>query len=172
MRSRRPIRASIIGTGSLPAFSYALPFAKNLDGLAARHRGGLARERILIVQSGAPFTVNLSSAAGQDVAHIGLVNGNNLERPNLVANPNDGPKTPSEWFNTAAFALPAQNSSDRRAATWSWVRAWELWICRCRRKLLLHETTEAAVPLRCLQLRSTIRTSICRAASSEPRTSA
>jgi len=52
----------------------------------------------------------LSSGAGQDVAHIGLVNRNNLERPNLVGNPNNGPTTPSEWFNTAAFALPAQNS--------------------------------------------------------------
>jgi len=34
---------------------------------------------ILIAQSGAPFTINLSSA--NDVANIGLVNGNNLERP-------------------------------------------------------------------------------------------
>jgi hypothetical protein len=44
------------------------------------------------------------------VAHIGLVSGNNLERPNLISNPNAGPQTPSEWFNTAAFVLPAQDS--------------------------------------------------------------
>ena len=61
-----------------------------------------------MVQSGSPFTVNLSSA--QDVANIGLVGGNNLERPNLIADPNSGPKTPAEWFNTSAFALPAQYS--------------------------------------------------------------
>jgi hypothetical protein len=60
---------------------------------------------ILMLQSGAPFTVNLSSAA--DVANIGLVGGNNLERPNLVGVPNAGPKTPEQWFNTSAFALPA-----------------------------------------------------------------
>ena len=59
-----------------------------------------------MVQSGAPFSVNLSAA--QDVANIGLIGGNNLERPNLIANPNAGPQTPTEWFNTSAFALPAQ----------------------------------------------------------------
>ena len=30
------------------------------------------------------------------------------QRPNLVGDPNDGPKTPDEWFNTKAFVLPAQ----------------------------------------------------------------
>ncbi|MDP9054390.1 MAG: hypothetical protein M3N93_08840, partial [Acidobacteriota bacterium] len=62
---------------------------------------------IFTAQSGAPFTVNLSSAAGQNVSPTGLVNGNNLERANLVGNPNNGPKTAAQWFNTAAFALPA-----------------------------------------------------------------
>jgi len=56
------------------------------------------------------LTVNLSSAAGQDVAHIGLVNGINIERPDLIVNPNKGPGTASQWFDTAAFALPAQNT--------------------------------------------------------------
>jgi hypothetical protein len=44
----------------------------------------------------------------EDVANIGLIGGNNLKRPNLIANPNAGPQTPTEWFNTSAFALPAQ----------------------------------------------------------------
>jgi hypothetical protein len=89
---------------------YALPFAKASTRWLHRLVAGWHTSAIMIVQSGAPFTVNLSSAAGQDVAHIGLVNGNNLERPNLVGNPNNGPRTPSEWFNINAFALPAQNS--------------------------------------------------------------
>ena len=88
---------------------YALPFAKGSGWLHAI-AGDWHASAILIVQSGAPFTVNLSSAAGQDVAHIGLVNGNNLERPDLVGDPNSGPHTPSEWFNAQAFVLPAQNS--------------------------------------------------------------
>ncbi len=89
---------------------YDLPFGKSSRGLIRAVVAGWRTAGILTVQSGAPFTVNLSSAAGQDVAHIGLVGGNNLERPNLIANPNAGPETPSEWFNTAAFVLPAQDS--------------------------------------------------------------
>jgi hypothetical protein len=89
---------------------YDLPFAKSSHGWLHRAVGGWRASGSLTIQTGAPFTVNLSSAAGQDVAHIGLVNGNNIERPNLVSNPNNGPQTPAEWFNTAAFVLPAQNT--------------------------------------------------------------
>jgi hypothetical protein len=83
---------------------YDLPFGKNPI------LGGWRLAGILTAQSGAPFTVNLSSAANQNVSRIGLVSGNNLERPNLIGNPNSGPKTPADWFNTAAFAVPAQNT--------------------------------------------------------------
>jgi hypothetical protein len=89
---------------------YDLPFAKASNGWLHRTIGNWRASGILTLQSGAPFTVNLSSAAGQDVAHIGLVNGNNIERPDLISNPNQGPLTPTEWFNTAAFALPAQDT--------------------------------------------------------------
>jgi hypothetical protein len=89
---------------------YDLPFARNVSGLLHRVAGGWRAAGILTVQSGAPFTVNLSSAAGQNVSPIGLVSGNNLERPNLVGNPNAGPQTAAEWFNISAFALPAQNT--------------------------------------------------------------
>jgi len=86
---------------------YNLPFgAHSASWLSSTIRGWRVAG-ILTAQSGAPFTINLSSAAGQNVSPTGLVNGNNLERPNLVGNPNGGPGTPSEWFNTAAFALPA-----------------------------------------------------------------
>lgn len=60
---------------------------------------------IFIAQSGSPFTVNLSPA--NDMANIGLVNGNNLERPNVSGDPNTGPKTAKQWFKTAAFSLPS-----------------------------------------------------------------
>jgi len=89
---------------------YDLPFAKASRGWVHRAAGGWRASGIVTIQSGAPFTVNLSSASGQDVAHIGLVNGNNIERPNLISNPNSGPQTAAEWFNTAAFALPAQDT--------------------------------------------------------------
>ena len=84
---------------------YDLPFARNSAGWRHRLLGDWRASGILIIQSGAPFTVNLSSA--QDVANIGLINGMNVQRPNLLASPNDRPKTPERWFNTDAFALPA-----------------------------------------------------------------
>ncbi len=89
---------------------YNLPFAKGSNEWVRRVFGGWRTAGIFTAQSGAPFTVNLSSAAGQNVSPIGLVNGNNLERPNLVGNPNSGPQTPTEWFNTAAFAIPGRNT--------------------------------------------------------------
>ena len=51
-------------------------------------------------QSGAPFTVNISS----DQANVGA---GPAQRPNISSNPNHGPKTPQQWFDTAAFSLPA-----------------------------------------------------------------
>jgi hypothetical protein len=58
---------------------------------------------IWTLQSGAPFTVNLST----DVANNGEPLSAPSQRPNLVCNPNTGPKTPTEWFNTSCFTMPA-----------------------------------------------------------------
>jgi hypothetical protein len=87
---------------------YDFPFARGSAGWLHHAIGDWRGSAILMIQSGAPFTVNLSPA--QDAANIGLIGGDNLERPNLVGNPNDVPQTPAEWFNTSAFALPAQYS--------------------------------------------------------------
>jgi hypothetical protein len=51
-------------------------------------------------QSGAPFTINISS----DQANIGA---GPAQRPNVAADPNSGPHTPRQWFDTSAFLLPA-----------------------------------------------------------------
>jgi hypothetical protein len=51
-------------------------------------------------QSGAPFTVNISS----DQANVGA---GPAQRPNVAGDPNNGPKTPHQWFDTSAFLLPA-----------------------------------------------------------------
>ena len=84
---------------------YDLPFAKGTSGWVRVLTAGWRASGILIAQSGAPFTVNLGTS--NDVANIGLVNGNNIERPNLTGDPNAGPKTANRWFDTAAFSLPA-----------------------------------------------------------------
>ena len=51
------------------------------------------------VQTGAPFTVNIAS----DQANIGA---GPAQRPNVSGDPNHGPKTPDQWFNTSVFSLP------------------------------------------------------------------
>ncbi len=44
--------------------------------------------------------MNISS----DQANIGS---GPAQRPNVSGDPNEGPKSPNEWFNTAVFSLPA-----------------------------------------------------------------
>ena len=84
---------------------YDLPFAIGTSAWVRALAAGWRASGIFVAQSGSPFTVNLGPS--NDVANIGLVNGNNLERPNLTGNPNIGPKIAAHWFNTAAFSLPA-----------------------------------------------------------------
>ena len=84
---------------------YDLPFSNGATGWLRALVRGWQTGVILAVQTGAPFTVNLP--VGADPANIGTVNGVNIERPNLVGDPNHGPQTPGAWFNTAAFAVPA-----------------------------------------------------------------
>jgi hypothetical protein len=49
--------------------------------------------------SGTPFTV-VDESFNYDAPEI---TGFSAFRPNLVSNPNNGPKTVQEWFNTSAF---------------------------------------------------------------------
>jgi hypothetical protein len=86
---------------------YDLPFARKSSGWLHRTAGGWRASGNFTVQSGAPFTINLGTAAGMDVGNIGTVNGNNIERPNVTGDPNKGPKTTAQWFNKSAFTLPA-----------------------------------------------------------------
>jgi hypothetical protein len=84
-------------------FLYELPFLKDTHGwmhtaFAEWQVGG-----IWTLQSGSPFTVNLST----DVANNGEPLTAPSQRPNLVCNPNNGPKTPAKWFSTACFTMPA-----------------------------------------------------------------
>lgn len=63
------------------------------------------------ITSGFPVFVVDSNTFGTGIGGNGLLNGNanSLMRPNLVpgCNPNAGPHTLDEWFNTACFTLPA-----------------------------------------------------------------
>jgi hypothetical protein len=64
--------------------------------------GGWRANTIVVVQSGAPFTVNL----GVDRANIGA---GPAQRPDQLRDPNlpGGHRSPDRWFDTDAFSMPA-----------------------------------------------------------------
>jgi hypothetical protein len=84
-------------------FLYQIPFLKNSEGWVHTAFGEWQVGGIWTLQSGAPFTVNLST----DVANNGEPLSAPSQRPNLTCNPNSGPKSTLEWFNTSCFAAPA-----------------------------------------------------------------
>jgi hypothetical protein len=85
---------------------YELPFGRDKtwarDGVGAAILGGWQISAIINKSSGFPR----DPAVGADVPNTGA----QTYRPNLVAgqDPNDGPKTIQQWFNTAAFSRPDQ----------------------------------------------------------------
>jgi len=81
-------------------YVYELPFFKsNSNALARQTLGGWQLSGISTFESGEPVTVSYPG----DNAGVGGAG----TRPDLVGNPNTGPKNANLWFNTAAFAVPA-----------------------------------------------------------------
>jgi Carboxypeptidase regulatory-like domain/TonB dependent receptor len=81
-------------------FMYDVNFLAGLfSSLPKRLTEGWQLGGIYTGQSGSPITPFLS------VDNSGTAELN--DRPNLVGDPNSGPRRPTEWFNEAAFALPA-----------------------------------------------------------------
>jgi len=144
---------------------YDFPFARGSTGWLHHAFGEWRGSAILMIQSGAPFTVNLSAA--QDVANIGLIGGNNLERPNLIANPNNGPHTPAEWFDTSAFALPEQFSFGNAGRNVVIGPGLAILIYRCKKTGTCANTRPCSSGAM-HSMRSIIRPSTCPAASSAP----
>jgi carboxypeptidase family protein len=83
-------------------FLYELPFFRGSQSWVRYALADWKVGGIWTLQSGAPFTVNLST----DVANNGEPLSAPSQRPDLVCNPNNGPKTPKQWFNTACFTMP------------------------------------------------------------------
>jgi Carboxypeptidase regulatory-like domain len=81
---------------------YQLPFFRGMGRLAEVVLDGWRVNAIVLVQSGSPFTVNLSV----DRANIGA---GPAQRPDQVRDPNlpGGEQTPERWFDTEAFVLQA-----------------------------------------------------------------
>ncbi len=78
------------------SYIYSLPFYQSAQGVAKHVMGGWQVSGVTRFTTGYPFTVGV----GGDPAQIG---GGSF-RANLVGDPNNGPRTAEQWFNTSAFA--------------------------------------------------------------------
>lgn len=84
-------------------FIYELPFGREQNTLAKKIFGGWQVGGIVTFQSGLMGTATLAGDNGR-------VGGGGPQRPNLVADPNNGPKSLAQWFNIAAFTQPARGT--------------------------------------------------------------
>jgi hypothetical protein len=81
-------------------FTYDLPFGKGLDGFAGAAIRGWQLNSIVKLASGIPFTPLVSGDPDRDGGD------DNAARADLVGDPNTGPRTAEQWYNTAAFQQP------------------------------------------------------------------
>ncbi len=85
---------------------YELPFGKGkrylagVSGVSGKLVSGWQISAIATFQTGQPLTIILPF----DNPNVG----EGAKYPNVIGNPNSGPKTISQFFNTAAFAVPPQ----------------------------------------------------------------
>lgn len=87
------------------AYVYELPFGRGrrfgggINRVTDLLLGGWALEGVTRLETGPPILIS----SGVDRANTGR----STQRPDLVGDPDAGPRTADEWFNTKAFALPA-----------------------------------------------------------------
>ncbi len=84
------------------SYEWSLPFWQQPHTWYEHVLGNWQFNGIVTLMSGTPFTVydpNDTSLQGSAPE----ISGFSSNRPNLIGNPNSGPRTPQEWFNTAAF---------------------------------------------------------------------
>jgi hypothetical protein len=81
------------------SYQWELPLWRRPQGWYQHLLGRWQVNGITTFMSGTPFTV-LDQSFNYDAPEI---TGFSAFRPNLVASPNRGPKTPAEWFNKQAF---------------------------------------------------------------------
>jgi len=89
------------------SYEWQLPFWKDPHTWYQHAFGNWQLDGIFSTATGTPFTIYDSSnpsLQGQSPEISGFVG----DRPNVVGNPNNGPKTAAEWFNTQAFQRVTQ----------------------------------------------------------------
>jgi carboxypeptidase family protein/TonB-dependent receptor-like protein len=81
------------------SYQWELPFWRQPQTWYQHALGNWQVNGITTFMSGTPFTV-VDQSYNYDAPEI---TGFSAFRPNLVGNPNNGPRTPQQWFNTGAF---------------------------------------------------------------------
>ncbi|HEX4758466.1 MAG TPA: hypothetical protein VH308_10800 [Terracidiphilus sp.] len=83
---------------------YNLPFYRQQLGFVGRLLGGYELSGIVNLSAGGLSTATTSN---QDPAGLGLLSSGTaaVARPDRVGDPNNGPRTIKQWFNTSAFAF-------------------------------------------------------------------
>jgi hypothetical protein len=84
------------------SYQWSLPFCQHSSEWYGKILGNWQLNGIFTAMSGTPFTVfdsNDVSLQGQAPEITGF----SANRPNVIGNPNSGPRTPQEWFNVKAF---------------------------------------------------------------------
>lgn len=84
------------------SYEWSLPFWKHADTWYKHALGDWQISGITTFMSGTPFTVYDST----DVSFQGgapEISGFSSSRPNLIGDPNNGPRTTAQWFNKSAF---------------------------------------------------------------------
>jgi hypothetical protein len=100
------------------SYVYDLPFFKDQKGLVGHLAGGWEVSGITNVQSGQSMTITQGTdpfaTAANNLSGLNLARGLDIQiRTNQVGNP-QGPKTPTEFFNTSAFQLASGAFGDER----------------------------------------------------------
>ena len=94
------------------SYQWILPFMQHSSTWYGHILGNWQLNGIFTAMSGGPFTVfdsNDVSLQGQAPEITGF----SANRPNLIGNPNSGPRTPQEWFNVSAFQQLQPDPLDR-----------------------------------------------------------
>lgn len=84
------------GVYELP-FGRGKPHLNNYEGVAEKLVGGWQLNSIIVLESGRPETPLIPF----DQSNTGA----NTDRPNVISDPNTGPRTANRWFNVNAFQL-------------------------------------------------------------------
>jgi hypothetical protein len=84
------------------SYQWDLPFWNHPKNWYQRAFGNWQLNGIFTAMTGTPFTV-FDSADNSLQGGAPEITGFSANRPNVVGNPNSGPRTPQEWFNVSAF---------------------------------------------------------------------